>query len=77
MFRASVSFFVGKAPERDALFSFRKDLKRAPPGSGLKSLAEFRSRGCERVFIIFSRDMCVGENTSRSASASMSLPRGH
>ena len=33
-----------------------------------KSLAEFAARRRQRNKIIFSRDMCVGENTSQAAS---------
>ncbi len=45
--------------------------KRWPPGHLLacqKSLAEFAARRRQRNKIIFSRDMCVRENTARAAS---------
>ena len=49
----------------------RKIYKRWPPGHLLacqKSLAEFAARRRQRNEIIFSRDMCVRENTARAAS---------
>ena len=36
--------------------------------SMLKSLAEFAAHRRQRIEIIFSRDMCVRENTSQAAS---------
>ena len=33
-----------------------------------KSLTEFRRRSGEKILIVFDRDMCVGENTSRPAN---------
>ena len=34
----------------------------------VKSLAEFRRHGGEKLLIVFGRDMCVGENTYRPAN---------
>ena len=51
-------------------FVFRKeDVSRHPLFSACqKSLAEFAARRRQRNKIIFSRDMCVRENTARAAS---------
>ena len=50
---------IGRWPK--CVFAFR-------PYSVSKSLAEFAARRRQRNIIIFSRDMCVRENTSRAAS---------
>ena len=43
-------------------------LQSTPPLGPAKSLAEFAARRRQRSKIIFSRDMCVRENTSQAAS---------
>ena len=50
---------IGRWPK--CVFAFR-------PYSVSKSLAEFAARRRQRNIIIFSRDMCVRENTARAAS---------
>ena len=42
--------------------------RRRSPAAWQKSLAEFAARRRQRNKIIFSRDMCVRENTARTAS---------
>ena len=57
-------------PSLKALFAARKKgpASRQDPLSVSKSLAEFAARRRQRNEIIFSRDMCVRENTSQAAS---------
>ena len=57
-------------PSLKALFVARKKgpASRQDPLSVSKSLAEFAARRRQRNKIIFSRDMCVRENTSQAAS---------
>ena len=57
-------------PSLKALFAARKKgpASRQDPLSVSKSLAEFAARRRQRNEIIFSRDMCVRENTARAAS---------
>ena len=57
-------------PSLKALFAARKKghASRQDPLSVSKSLAEFAARRRQRNKIIFSRDMCVRENTVQAAS---------
>ena len=57
-------------PSLKALFAARKKgpASRQDPLSVSKKLAEFAARRRQRNEIIFSRDMCVRENTSQAAS---------
>ena len=57
-------------PSLKALFAARKKgpASRQDPLSVSKSLAEFAARRRQRNKIIFSRDLCVRENTSQAAS---------
>ena len=51
------------------LLNNKETVHLAMSGSFLvKSLAEFRRRCGEKSLIVFDRDMCVGENTSRPAN---------
>ena len=57
---------------QSAPFLAYKHIKRQPlqaaASTRQKSLAEFAARRRQRNKIIFSRDMCVRENTSQAAS---------
>ena len=50
------------------VFGFEKGGALRRPSACQKSLAEFAARRRQRGGIIFSRDMCVRENTSQAAS---------
>ena len=64
-------------PSLKALFAARKKgpASRQDPLSVSKSLAEFAARRRQRNKIIFSRDMCVRENSSQAASVEFVRPR--